>query len=78
MGIAASTPILKRFSSPVDVTAGPSVVRNGDFSLDADGNARADKWEFSTSAKQAKGRWLEGLYVDKPEEWDDPYRFFRW
>ncbi|NLW49564.1 MAG: hypothetical protein GXY85_01800 [Candidatus Brocadiaceae bacterium] len=24
------------------------------------------------------GRWLEGLYMDTPEEWDDPYRFFRW
>jgi hypothetical protein len=24
------------------------------------------------------GRWLSGLYLDKPEEWDDPYRFFRW
>jgi hypothetical protein len=23
-------------------------------------------------------RWLEGLYLDIPEEWDDPYRFFRW
>jgi hypothetical protein len=23
-------------------------------------------------------RWLEGLYLDEPEEWDDPYRFFRW
>jgi hypothetical protein len=23
-------------------------------------------------------RWQEGLYVDTPEEWDDPYRFFRW
>jgi beta-galactosidase len=22
--------------------------------------------------------YLEGLYVDRPEEWDDPYRFFRW
>jgi hypothetical protein len=22
--------------------------------------------------------WLEGLYLDRPEEWDDPYRFFRW
>jgi hypothetical protein len=28
-------------------------------------------------AKQEK-RWLDGLYVDIPEEWDDPYRFFRW
>jgi hypothetical protein len=25
-----------------------------------------------------EGRWLQGLYLDKPEEWDDPYRFFRW
>jgi hypothetical protein len=23
-------------------------------------------------------RWLAGLYLDQPEEWDDPYRFFRW
>lgn len=23
-------------------------------------------------------RWLKGFYVDQPEEWDDPYRFFRW
>ncbi len=23
-------------------------------------------------------RWLAGLYLDVPEEWDDPYRFFRW
>jgi hypothetical protein len=23
-------------------------------------------------------RWLAGFYVDQPEEWDDPYRFFRW
>jgi hypothetical protein len=23
-------------------------------------------------------RWLRGLYLDTPGEWDDPYRFFRW
>ncbi len=23
-------------------------------------------------------RWLAGLYLDQPQEWDDPYRFFRW
>jgi beta-galactosidase len=23
-------------------------------------------------------RWQTGLYLDRPEEWDDPYRFFRW
>jgi beta-galactosidase len=27
---------------------------------------------------KAEKRWLEGLYLDQPEEWDDPYRFFRW
>jgi hypothetical protein len=47
MGVAGATPILGRFSSPVDP-------------------AKAEK------------RWLDGLYLDQPEEWDDPYRFFRW
>jgi len=23
-------------------------------------------------------RWLSGFYNDQPEEWDDPYRHFRW
>jgi len=27
---------------------------------------------------KAEKRWLNGLYLDAPEEWDDPYRFFRW
>jgi hypothetical protein len=26
----------------------------------------------------AEKRWLHGLYLDTPEEWDDPYRFFGW
>jgi hypothetical protein len=26
----------------------------------------------------AERRWQDGLYLDQPEEWDDPYRFFRW
>ncbi len=25
-----------------------------------------------------QGRWTRGLYADEPQEWDDPYRFFRW
>ena len=25
-----------------------------------------------------EGRWLQGLYLDQPVNWDDPYRFFRW
>src|SRR5262249_6263241 len=33
-----------------------------------------------TPVEEAKSekRWLQGLYLDVPEEWDDPYRFFRW
>jgi hypothetical protein len=35
---------------------------------------------FSTpvDATRSEKRWLTGLYLDQPEEWDDPYRFFRW
>jgi beta-galactosidase/beta-glucuronidase len=33
---------------------------------------------FRTPAGSAERRWLEGFYLDEPEEWDDPYRFFRW
>ena len=28
--------------------------------------------------EQSTGRWLDGLYLTKPTEWDDPYRFFGW
>ena len=33
---------------------------------------------FEPISDPTNGRWLEGLYLDKPEAWDDPYRFFRW
>jgi hypothetical protein len=35
---------------------------------------------FSTPVADAQGeqRWQSGLYLDQPEEWDYPYRFFRW
>ena len=33
---------------------------------------------FNSSAGETEQRWLEGFYLDEPEEWDDPYRFFRW
>jgi hypothetical protein len=45
LGVAGSTPLLKRFGQP--------------------------------AADSAK-RWLDGLYLTEPTEWDDPYRFFRW
>ena len=33
---------------------------------------------FHTPLRGGEKRWLEGLYVDTPEEWDDPYRYFGW
>lgn len=35
---------------------------------------------FSTpvTALPDEKRWLDSFYLDQPEEWDDPYRFFRW
>ena len=29
-------------------------------------------------ADEEESRWLEGFYLDKPEEFDDPYRYFQW
>jgi hypothetical protein len=36
------------------------------------------RFNSPVDATKAEKRWLEGLYLDRPEEWDDPYRFFRW
>ena len=35
---------------------------------------------FSSPVEKAGGedRWLTGFYLDKPQEFDDPYRFFGW
>ncbi len=33
---------------------------------------------FKSPVGAAEKRWLDGFYMDEPEEWDDPYRFFRW
>jgi hypothetical protein len=35
---------------------------------------------FNSPVEPSKNekRWLDDLYMDDPEEWDDPYRFFRW
>jgi beta-galactosidase len=30
------------------------------------------------TSKTDEKRWLDSFYLDVPEEWDDPYRFFRW
>jgi hypothetical protein len=33
---------------------------------------------FGSPVDRTEQRWLNGLYLDVPGEWDDPYRFFRW
>jgi hypothetical protein len=40
--------------------------------------ALLDRFNQPVDAGKAEKRWLDGLYLDQPEEWDDPYRFFRW
>ena len=56
MGVAGSTPLVQRFSSPVGDGLGASVVRNGDFAVDADGDGMADEWLFSADVQGATCR----------------------
>jgi hypothetical protein len=37
-----------------------------------------ERFETPVAATKPEKRWLDGLYLDQPEELDDPYRFFRW
>lgn len=37
-----------------------------------------DRFGGGVGSDTGEGRWLRGLYLDRPEAWDDPYRFFRW
>jgi hypothetical protein len=37
-----------------------------------------DRFQRAVPAAGSEKRWLNGFYLDQPEEWDDPYRFFRW
>jgi hypothetical protein len=37
-----------------------------------------DRFKTPITAAKPEKRWLDGFYLDRPEEWDDPYRFFRW
>ncbi len=36
------------------------------------------RFSSPVTAAKAEQRWLTGLYLDQPQDWDDPYRFFRW
>jgi hypothetical protein len=37
-----------------------------------------DRFRRPVAAAAPEKRWLEGFYLDAPEEMDDPYRYFRW
>lgn len=37
-----------------------------------------ERFKTPVDAKKPEKGWLDGLYLDPPEEMDDPYRFFRW
>ncbi|MFH1882788.1 MAG: hypothetical protein ABIL62_08780 [Planctomycetota bacterium] len=37
-----------------------------------------ERFHGAVDTSKAEKRWMEGFYIDVPEEWDDPYRFFRW
>jgi len=73
LGVSGRTPLLERFAEPVGGSKGPSVVKNGDFSIDADGDGLADDWEFGANPKGATctreavprsaGRWSQLIIV---------------
>ena len=75
LGVSGSTPLLERFSDPVGASKGPSVVKNGDFST---GKLWLADVRLEPIQDPTVGRWLDGLYLNRPTEWDDPYRFFGW
>ena len=37
-----------------------------------------DRFHQPVEVVKPEKRWSNGLYLDQPQEWDDPYRFFRW
>jgi hypothetical protein len=37
-----------------------------------------ERFGTPVDVSRAEKRYLKGLYIDVPQEWDDPYRFFRW
>jgi hypothetical protein len=37
-----------------------------------------ERFRDPVTAGKPEKRWLDAFYLDQPEEWDDPYRFFNW
>lgn len=38
----------------------------------------ADRIHKPLRKDEKERRWIDGFYLDQPQEWDDPYRFFNW
>ncbi|MBN1556569.1 MAG: hypothetical protein JW951_00320, partial [Lentisphaerae bacterium] len=62
------------------VKAQASAAANTRFQIwyDCPGTVWLADVSLTPCAAPTDGRWSGGLYLDRPEEWDDPYRFFRW
>jgi beta-galactosidase len=63
------------------VSAGVTIIGNGILGRAENLNVifcQLARFGSPVDTSKAEKRWLEGLYIDVPEEWDDPYRFFRW
>jgi hypothetical protein len=60
LGVSGSTPLLERFGNPVGASEGPSVLKNGDFSIDANGDGLADGWECSVKGGSCARQALAG------------------
>jgi hypothetical protein len=68
----------KQFS--FEVQSGDTVERGTRFQIWYSGTGRLWLSDIRVQpiADPTQGRWIDGLYLDEPEAWDDPYRFFRW
>jgi hypothetical protein len=82
LGVSGSTPLLTRFSTPVETATEATLIQRGDSEGDSDKDGGLDERPLKVGKDSIPdptvGRWLEGFYLDVPTEWDDPYRFFRW
>ncbi len=82
MGARGANPLLEHFSSPPGGRGAESVVRNGSFSADEDGNGVADEWLFSSGAKGAAAsrertqegadKWAQVVGCPPAEEGEKP------
>jgi len=69
MGVAGSTPLLERFSSPVGASGAVPLVKNGGFRADADGDGVADEWAFSSGSRKTKATCTREKMRERSDAW---------